>query len=94
MAKYTPGPWFAKYNGHYWDIGTDEDKFGPKIGDVCGSLHSFGSPEAAANACLVAAAPELLGALVDLMNSVELADPGVYDLTMQRAAIVKATGDA
>jgi len=77
-ASFTPGPWTATHNGHYWQI--DSDTHG-QIGDACSSNTIYiggkelsrdkARPIAAANARLMAAAPELLAALVDLCDAWE-----------------------
>ena len=69
-ASFTPGPWTATHNGHYWKI--DSDTHG-QIGDACSSniIYIGGKelspdqarPIAAANARLIAAAPDMLAAL-------------------------------
>lgn len=64
-GNYTPGPWSVKANNCYFEV-SSEHGF---IGDVCMSGHEFDSgnclgPTAEANAKLIAAAPELLEALL------------------------------
>lgn len=101
MSGHTPGPW-TKVNG---------ELFGPHgrrvlvsdsgIGVVCGSNPD---PEHEANARLIAAAPELLEALRDLLRAVgragyDDADSGeLFELDSAaeeaRAVIAKATGVA
>lgn len=47
-----------------------------------------------ANARLIAAAPELLEALIDLLHQAKLSeDEGGWDFEQARAAIAKATGE-
>jgi hypothetical protein len=95
-TNHTPGPWVAERNSHYWHIrpvsGTP-----PFIGDVCAS-----NPEDAdsglqeANARLVAAAPELLEALKNLVSipafNVLLRVNGGHQLRKACEAIDKAEG--
>ena len=82
--RHTPGPWvFAASNGD--DCGMI---FG-KTGVVC----DFVDDPKPANACLIAAAPELLDALIRLEQTAGIA--AMSDETVRvnaRAAIAKATG--
>lgn len=75
-GKHTPGPWFAAQNEHYWQI--DSDTHG-QIGDVCASNYIYvdgallprhdADAIAAANARLIAAAPDLLEALIAIQDA-------------------------
>ena len=73
--KHTPGPWFAWRNSCYWEISAnnpDLKKFSLDIGNVCSSAPSDrdgGLQEA--NARLIAAAPELLEALIKAKELLE-----------------------
>ena len=88
-TKHTPGPWVAReYDGRIY-IDTIEGLFRP--GYMATGVLSFDARGNEANARLIAAAPELLEALIDMVESVGAADPGVYDLDQARAAIAKAT---
>jgi hypothetical protein len=91
VAKYTPGPWIVA------DDGTVESRF---HGRVCTVAHA--TP---ADAQLIAAAPALLYALMDLLdehNALTVArggDPGKTDTwplhaRAAREAISKALGDS
>lgn len=64
MSKHTPGPWEVSTNGTDWDV------CAPDGGDMLVDLR--GCENAEANARLIAAAPDLLAALRDL---VQYADP-------------------
>ncbi len=83
MSKHTPGPWIA---------GDDDDSdffvVGPHVDRIVSQpvvkLHSM------YDAFLIAAAPELLDALQDLM----FFDNGKPEWVAARAAIAKATGTA
>ena len=72
--KHSPAPWAVDDNGIFFEI-TRED--GLRVGDVCSSQHLYddskhhGNGVAYANACLIAAAPELLEALRELIQSHE-----------------------
>ena len=79
MSKHTPGPWLCTpsmgTDGHsqcvYWvwkDLG-EEDGYEGLVAD--------NSPEARANARLIAAAPNLLKALKDCLDALG-DDPGCY----------------
>lgn len=55
--KFTKGPWRAWHNGYCWQF--DDAAEGRPLGDVCATEVSRGTAAAAANAQLVASAPEL-----------------------------------
>ena len=86
MSKHTPGPWRIE--------GTNSGLFiaGAKPGYLA-EMRDCGSGDVAANARLIAAAPDLLDALALLVAGIE---NGVSDsfipLVKARAAIAKATG--
>lgn len=92
-AKHTPGPWRVGklvpamiFDSHY--------------GDTVATVATFAAPESviAANARLVAAAPELLEALKVLRERHQIDDPHHAHLCefckQADAAIAKAEGDA
>jgi len=85
---WTPGPWHVHKHG--WGIAVRAESTG-----VAECLPQFEIAEIAANARLIAAAPELLEALVNFIGTVETVDPGVYRDTIDEAreAIKKATGE-
>jgi hypothetical protein len=89
-AKHTPKPWEIKYNGpdeEYWVTTPHYDAGPARI--ICNI----------ADARLIAAAPELLEALVICESKIAsllwFAHPKVYEvwLDVVRAAIDKATGE-
>jgi hypothetical protein len=87
--QHTPGPWFVTPDGH---AVYEKDVFGYRADTICG-LPSR-SDSRAANARLIAAAPELLTALEALLDR-DPAPPlekigAVY--VNARAAIAKARG--
>lgn len=95
--KHTPGPWHS--TGRY--VGSGHAKM-----NICECSDNSGcwsnAPEAVANARLIAAAPELLEALVlalpyvtDAEGFPEQFKPGVVarHVAQIRAAIAKATGE-
>ena len=75
-VEHTPGPWCAAYNGHYWDIRIDERRpngephpYAPAFATVFDNIHAEQtSGRHEANARLIAAAPCLYAALLDLVN--------------------------
>lgn len=95
--KHTPGPWNAKHNGQYWEIrGPEIGYFSEQIGDACASEFIGGmkaNPVSEANARLIAAAPELLERLEELLEYSEiLRGSAVYKRAQD--AISKARGAA
>lgn len=94
-AKHTPGPWFARYSSKSRNTAIESAPYAGNIGIVHGGL----DPDCAANADLIAAAPKLLEALVDVMAWIDGWDPGfIYDdewpesRDAARAAIAKGQG--
>lgn len=100
MSKHTPGPWvmlqeecdkpYIRIRGS--QIG-DRYKIANVITPIYENVHEREAKETRANAALIAAAPELLNALV-LMTETFLDDGKSEQLAMDaaRAAISKATG--
>ena len=94
MSKHTPGPWFAVADKGQTIIRTSRSSaaFSPLAivkGDKRDTLK-----DQEANARLIAAAPDLLDALSEIIN-----DGGKFVMTNEthrkaRAAIAKARGDA
>ena len=69
---YTPGPWHAVFNGHFWDISLEDAPMAPSVADTCASNSMYGEhmgPDGQpgnhgeANAALIALAPDLVAAL-------------------------------
>jgi len=94
---HTSGPWGYVYDGSsVWSVGRDDDPQDRRIASVqkCSSGEE-GWHEAAANACLIAAAPDLLSAcqlaLVRLDDGTEVSQK-IADHV--RAAIAKAHSGA
>lgn len=89
---HTPGPWFAKHSKHdAWIITLSPED---ARGDLANLLMGLGARfigEVAANARLIAAAPDLLA---ELTLAVERYDPAACDSEFDaaRVAIAKATG--
>lgn len=102
MTQHTPGPWFAEFNGTYWEVWSNGD-FG-RIGDACASSASrpeHGSLELGeANARLMAAAPDLLAACKGLLDAIHdsmthaAQAAHAEQIDAARAAIAKAEGGA
>jgi hypothetical protein len=96
MSKHTPGPWKAKK----WvgtDLYDDPDRPFVEVGNVHWSPKNW-KPAAAikqtANARLIAAAPELLEALENLLKVHEGEGGTQHNAAdMARAAIAKAKGE-
>lgn len=88
MSDYTKGPWGIMKGDH-----------GPMIfSGECGRgvamlARQVTTAEREANARLIAAAPELLAALIDLLHQSKLSqDEGGWDFEQAETAIAKATG--
>jgi hypothetical protein len=94
-TQHTPGPWYVvtdQETQYKWLVG-DKNTWLPRI--AC--IPPYTDPSVSANARLIAAAPELLDALWDIVEAEEHdGDASVCDFaTLQsiaRAAIIKATG--
>jgi len=90
-AKHTPGPWIA--------VGLWVEHSDDRVADICNcntnamSQEHLGrsNKEMAANARLIAAAPEMLEALQELVGWVTTAPQKYVDAA--NAAIAKATGN-
>ena len=97
--KHTPGPWHATPAGH---IGSENLGFVPLLTPFREGAHKdkFGNPtpEALANARLIAAAPELLEALKglrDYHHSPAMKSPRLMQLLHETDTAIKAAkGDA
>jgi len=88
-AKHTPGPWFIE--GMDMDIKSPSDHPGFRLAQVHGGRPWW---EREANARLIAAAPELLATLQELID-IEGPQPGSAAWADKaRALIAKATGAA
>lgn len=96
--KHTPGPWRARRNNAFWEINpinAGDDGIPFSVGDVCSSAPN--NPDGGlqeANARLIAAAPEMLEALKEILDCAN----GLIDereiLNIATTAIAKATGGA
>ena len=98
MSKHTPGPWTPEF-GEAYRVRSQQD--GGQIAIMMNLKGQFGlagrrsGDEVAANARLIAAAPDLLEALEKIaqINPYDTSSMG-YVVSLARAAIVKATGEA
>ena len=99
MNKHTPGPWIAVRGYAYWEVEPQrkggERKPPYQIADTCSSDPA--NPDKGlqeANARLIAAAPELLEALENLLKVHEGEGGTQYNAAdIVRAAIAKARGE-
>ena len=98
MNKHTPGPWKAHFEEAYYVTGPDRGRVAMML-NLKGA-HGLGGrrtgEESAANARLIAAAPELLEALqaLDVLFGHLASDGTQYDwIDRARAVIAKATGE-
>ncbi len=97
MKKHTPGPWIIddfnakdKYSSVLWY--SIKDSIGTKLIEVKGIHYGVNNDEAEANANLTAAAPELLEALLMLMDVYESKGQLLsFNVDIARQAIKKAT---
>lgn len=90
-AKHTPGPWLVTY-GHKTRLVRGIHSATRNVVNFNG-LAAPASNESQANARLIAAAPQLLEALIDCRRALELAN-FAGELAVVDAAIAKATGSA
>jgi hypothetical protein len=96
MSKHTPGPWQID-----WYICREKGKelwrVPRSIGPACADHDHWAGNHItvdAADAHLIAAAPDLLDALLRLLNDGDVRDAAEKGaLTQARAAIAKATGE-
>lgn len=104
MSKHTPGPWIAREpsDGDEWFFGhrLRNGIYGKQIvvsdsrdNEIC--VYSGNTDGEIANARLIAAAPDLLEACIEILAEMQVweTDQGTHPAaTKARAAIVKATG--
>ena len=91
MSKHTPGPWTVDRTSKGWEVLPP-----PEVDGGVAFVFDHGNTEDNANACLIAAAPELLEALKLFADG--SCDSGCADSSEKcngcraRAAIAKAEG--
>jgi hypothetical protein len=90
QTKHTPGPWHIGVRTFH----AGRDVYGPKGEPVAVADDAItATPEAEANARLIAAAPNLLAALQAIMGDPDAVDHILHlDAVAADAAIAKATG--
>lgn len=97
-TKHTPGPWevITKKSEYYGHKHAGFDARHPRIitdkGLAIANVVPWHGVEFAANARLIAAAPELLAALERLLDHTTAANKDYDATTVARAAIAKAKG--
>ena len=94
MNNFSIAPWKTAHSYDRAYIRTIRDAQGEHIAHVCDLDDAI--PEATANARLMAAAPDLLAALRDLLDEADLNEVDEYTapkVEAARAAIARATGD-
>jgi hypothetical protein len=106
MNKHTPAPWHVGIGNGEGSIFSDSGRTrledgGTTLYPICSYNRGWNADEDAANARLIAAAPELLQALLSILeHSREFGDVEDHETMLvriqdkARAAIAKATGDA
>ena len=99
MKKHTPGPWFDAGSDTYFPDQTNiKANSGTESFYVAAVIGGLSEDEHKANVSLIAAAPDLLEALQDVVNSVARCTSGdvcqMSDFSSARAAIAKATGES
>jgi hypothetical protein len=101
VRQHTPGPWRVhRYAWQRGNVSVFASKFGRAPYGACVAYTPCsdgigGAEGAAANACLIAAAPDLLDALERLLASGDVRHAaGAGALKQARAAIAKAVGSA
>lgn len=91
-TNHTPGPWYQSERNGQYIVAKDIGDRSHDIAHPC-----WWSEETCANARLIAAAPDLLAALKNLVEAVEFTPLGVRGIKacqQARAAIAKARGEA
>lgn len=94
MNKFSIALWKSGYSFSHEYIRDIKDAQGEIIAQVCDLEKE--SDESTANARLIAAAPDLLAALRDLLDEADLNEVDEYTapkVEAARAAIARATGD-
>jgi len=102
-TQHTPGPWMVqliseRWHGYDWPTFAIRDSVGNHCLAVIGDVDRATADKNTANARLIASAPELLAALVTLLDHADLGE--IHDeetaaaVNNARAAIAKATGGA
>lgn len=91
-AKHTPGPWEVR---EQWYIGVEGDPYSLAEVKSCRTVPASNAAEHAANALLIAAAPDLYAALKEIIEHPAAFSDGANRLWSQaQAALAKATSSA
>jgi len=90
-TKHTPAPWTVTHDGNVELCVMSGDK---SVIDGCGCCGSPWGENLAGDAPLISAAPDLLAALIEYVNSDQEDEPLNPIKRLARDAIVKATGGA
>jgi len=99
MNKFSIAPWKLSHSHSHEYVRYIRDAQGEHIAHVCDLDDGVANDylyEAIANARLMAAAPDLLAALRDLLDEADLGEVDEYTapkIEAARAAIARATGD-
>jgi hypothetical protein len=94
MNKFSIAPWKLSHSHSHEYVRYIRDAQGEHIAHVCDLDDAL--TECTANARLMAAAPDLLAALRDLLEEADLGEVDEYTapkIEAARAAIARATGD-
>lgn len=91
-TKHTPGPWQYAFEGGTVAFIVEAD--GTTVAKVSVTENSTAHTALSANARLIAAAPDLLEALADLLHQAKFSEgEGGWDFDQACSAIAKATGE-
>jgi hypothetical protein len=90
MSKHTPGPWSIGKPAMHRDY---PYIVAPNGVVVCNVKSSMNRPQAKVDACLIAAAPELLAALKAILGNNDTDAIREPDFIAAVAAIARATGE-
>ncbi|MBC2594913.1 hypothetical protein H5P28_11655 [Ruficoccus amylovorans] len=96
-AKPTPGPWAYNATSEGWfDVGPIGGRYRGCTANVFNAecIGGITNAEAEANARLIAAAPDLLEALEDIVDVLDALGEALAKVKDARAAIAKAKGEA
>jgi len=96
--QHTSGPWKVEQiatnrHGYEWPVYTVRSCRENQCLAVVGEVDRATSPDNEANARLIAAAPDLLAALIACQTIINREAPDGHIAYSMRAAIAKATGD-
>ena len=99
MSKHTPGPWLIAESVVSRHAVTNMRRIrskneGLEHGAVCDVYGIQDGSEASANARLIAAAPDLLDALIEIVSADDAHELTQKHIESARAAITRATGGA